>query len=432
MKVKTLSIKNFRGIRSLDIDFHDRMNVFIGENGCGKSAILDLLAILLSDFIRRLRPDKGTGRSYSKWDITNHEAQTHSEIAIDFLETGIAKWNSIRTSPGRLQTGQRDFKALNRAVRDYQIRFEKNKDQNLPVCIHYGVNRSILDIPRRVRIKHSFENQLDAYDNALTTGTSDFRRFFEWFRNMQREDGQTAIRLLESPDVKDPRQEFRKYRDPQLDIVNRAILGILQGIKILRIQRTTPQSMVVSKDGAELVINQLSDGEKCTLAMIGDLARRLVIANPSLPDPLQGHGVVMIDEIDLHLHPDWQRKIIPGLRKTFPKCQFILTTHSPQVLSHVEDVRSVFVLKRDGIHTRKAHPSSIFGNESNRILEDIMGVSERPDEIKDELNALFWEIDSGNIVVARKHIDGLRQRIGEDPELVRASVLIRRKEILGK
>jgi predicted ATP-binding protein involved in virulence len=80
----------------------------------------------------------------------------------------------------------------------------------------------------------------------------------------------------------------------------------------------------------------LSDGEKCLLAMVGDLARRLAIANPDYPDALQGEAIVLIDEIELHLHPSWQRNIIPALKRTFPKCQFIITTHSPQVLSYIQ------------------------------------------------------------------------------------------------
>jgi predicted ATP-binding protein involved in virulence len=103
--------------------------------------------------------------------------------------------------------------------------------------------------------------------------------------------------------------------------------------------------MTITKQGQELIINQLSDGEKCLLAMVGDLARRLAIANPSLPDPLQGSGVVLIDEIELHLHPKWQREIIPALTRTFPNCQFIVTTHSPQVISQVKP-EGIYILER--------------------------------------------------------------------------------------
>lgn len=140
-----------------------------------------------------------------------------------------------------------------------------------------------------------------------------------------------------------------------------------------------------------MIVNQLSDGEKCLLAMVGDLARRLAIANPGLSDQLQGKGVVLIDEIELHLHPKWQREIIPALTRTFPNCQFIVTTHSPQVVSHVKPQR-IYILEKidNGIVAKR--PSSSFGRDSNSILEDLMDVPERPQHIKDRL--LDWTVRS--------------------------------------
>jgi predicted ATP-binding protein involved in virulence len=190
--------------------------------------------------------------------------------------------------------------------------------------------------------------------------------------------------------------------------------------------------MTVKKKGEELIVNQLSDGEKCLLAMVGDLARRLAIANPSLPDPLQGYGVVLIDEIELHLHPKWQREIIPALTRTFPNCQFIVTTHSPQVISQVKP-EGIYILEKteEGIIAKK--PESSFGRDSNRILEDLMDVPARPQKIKDDLLELFRLIDAGDLLGARQLRQQLADEIGADePEFVRADVLIRRKEILNR
>lgn len=155
---------------------------------------------------------------------------------------------------------------------------------------------------------------------------------------------------------------------------------MLEGFSKLRVRRS-PLRMTINKNGSELIINQLSDGEKCLLAMVGDIARRLAIANPGLENPLAGEGVVMIDEIELHLHPDWQRKIIPSLTRTFPNLQFIVTTHSPQIISHVQP-DSIYLLEStpEGIVAKR--PESSFGRDINRILEDIMGVGARPPEIK--------------------------------------------------
>ena len=140
--------------------------------------------------------------------------------------------------------------------------------------------------------------------------------------------------------------------------------------------------MVVGKDGEELNVNQLSDGEKCTLAMVGDLARRMAIANPARDDPLDGAGVVLIDEVDLHLHPGWQRHVVSGLEETFPNCQFLVSTHSPQIVSHVAPER-IWILERSTSGVSATRPSESFGQTSGRILEDVMDVPERPQEIKE-------------------------------------------------
>ena len=284
-------------------------------------------------------------------------------------------------------------------------------------------------MPLEISEVSSFK-QVDAYNQALTGGRIDFKIFFEWFRN--RED-------LEN----EKRRDNFDYRDKQLEAVRQAISSLIEGFSNLRVQRsplrmTVIKTVVIKKDGKELkkseklILNQLSDGEKCLLAMVGDLARRLAIANPGLPDPLQGKGVVLIDEIELHLHPKWQREIIPALTRTFPNCQFIVTTHSPQVVSHIQP-EGIYILEKtdNGVVAKK--PESSFGRDSNRILEDLMNVPARPQEIKDRLHELFRLIDEGNLDGARQLSQQIANDIGEDePELVKASVSIRRKEILKR
>jgi len=200
----------------------------------------------------------------------------------------------------------------------------------------------------------------------------------------------------------------------------------------LRVRRTpAPLRLILTKNNKSLVINQLSDGEKCLLAMIGDLAKRLVIANPSLTNPLEGKGIVLIDEIELHLHPEWQRRVIPSLVKTFPNCQFIFTTHSPQVLGEVQG--RVYRLRRtdEGII---AELRQTYGKDSNRILEEDMETVERNRDIQEGLLQLFRYIDAGDLEAARSLKQSLKQQIanGEDPDFVKADVLMRRKEVLGR
>ncbi len=91
--------------------------------------------------------------------------------------------------------------------------------------------------------------------------------------------------------------------------------------------------MLIDKHGETLNVSQLSQGEKSLMTLVGDIARRLAMMNPSLASPLEGDGIVLIDEVDLHLHPKWQRSLLERLTTTFPGCQFVVTTHSPLVVS---------------------------------------------------------------------------------------------------
>jgi len=189
----------------------------------------------------------------------------------------------------------------------------------------------------------------------------------------------------------------------------------------LRVRRTpAPLRLILTKNNKSLVINQLSDGEKCLLAMIGDLAKRLVIANPSLTNPLEGKGIVLIDEIELHLHPQWQREIIPKLQTIFPYCQFIITTHSPQVLSNVNR-ENIFIL--EDFKIIKNTPYS-YGRDSNSILYDLMNVPKRPEhtqKIIDQMFDLIEKEDENSIKKAKDLLTQLAEKLGEqDTEIIRA------------
>ncbi|MRG77337.1 MAG: AAA family ATPase, partial [ANME-2 cluster archaeon] len=196
--------------------------------------------------------------------------------------------------------------------------------------------------------------------------------------------------------------------------------------------RRSPLRMEVEKNGKRLIVNQLSGGELILIAMIGDLARRMAIANPDSTKPLLGSGIVLIDEIDLHLHPRWQRIIVHKLLAIFPNCQFIISTHSPHVITHVQP-ESLFLLEQtdSGIVVRK--PNESYGKNVDRVLEDLMGLeTTRPDEVDSDLHSIFETIDAGKLEEARSQITDLMQKIGADPELVKAEVLIKRRELIGK
>ena len=156
-----------------------------------------------------------------------------------------------------------------------------------------------------------------------------------------------------------------RFRDPQLKAVRTATERFLPGFSNLKVRRS-PLRMVVEKHREELLVNQLSDGEKCTLAMVGDLARRLAVANPHMTNPLAGEAIVLIDEADLHLHPAWQRHLVGALEETFPNCQFFLSTHSPALLSHVKST-GIWLLARSDCGIDAQRPSDSYGQAVDRV-----------------------------------------------------------------
>ncbi len=415
MKLKSLEIIGFRGIRELKLEFPEQVNVLVGVNGVGKSAVLDCTAIMLSRLIGRIRSSTGTGRFFTVSDINNSALRTRNEIEISFRGKSV-QWSVSKARRGQNKQKITNLSELRKHVELLRSKLEEDERTDLPLALYYPVNRAVLDIPLRIRKRHPFD-RLAAYDQALAGEWSNFRVFFEWFR--EREDLENE-RRLDNP----------QFRDPQLRAVRSATERFLPGFKGLKVRRS-PLRMVVEKNREEMIVNQLSDGEKCTLALAGDLARRMAIANPHMRDPLQGDAVVLIDEIDLHLHPGWQRSIIPALKETFPNCQFLLSTHSPQILSHLNR-NSIWLLERTKSGISAKRPEDAYGQEAGRILEDLMGVPARPQEIHDQLADLFLAIEKGRLKKAKRLLSDMQGEIGVDPDLVKADVFIRRREVLGK
>ena len=412
MYIKELAIKNFRGISDYQFEFAQiQPVVLVGSNGSGKSSTLDCIAVLLSQFTARLTNPKASGRYFVAQDINVNSSHTSSAVVLN-IDGEDLSWSAMRLKKPAVRNSSGNSQLRTATGRIYN-RLSEDADTNIPLAVYYPTNRAVLDIPLRIRTKHSFR-QIDAYETALTGGGIAFRRFFEWFR--EREDIENESRL-----------DKPSYRDKQLTAVRDAVAGMRSEYSNLRVRRS-PLRMVVTKNDQELEIGMLSDGEKCLLALVGDLARRLAIANPGLKKPLQGKGVVLIDEIELHLHPRWQREIIPSLTATFPCCQFIMTTHSPQVIS---DVRPENVYILDGGNV--SHPESSLGRDSNRILEDVMGTTERPHQVQEKLTQLFRLIDDGRLVEAKSQLQALAMTIGYDePLFAKAEVMINRRKVLAK
>jgi predicted ATP-binding protein involved in virulence len=256
---------------------------------------------------------------------------------------------------------------------------------------------------------------LSAYEIALDPQVN-YRTFFEWFRNLEDIENEQYRSLYLEKQTNVDLQGI-----PQLDVIRR-VIEQFTGFKKITIQRN-PHRMQLEKDGEILGVEQLSEGERDLFALVGDLARRLAIANPVLENPLKGEGIVLIDEIELHLHPKWQKEVIGKLSSTFPNVQFIITTHSPQVLSEAERNSVILLYRKDGeiVHTTIEQSK---GLSSNEILEEIMHTSPVNHEVKEKLDRIFDLIYENEIEKAKCSIDEFKATYGSIPEIVRGETLI--------
>ncbi|TAJ76403.1 MAG: DUF2813 domain-containing protein [Gallionellaceae bacterium] len=420
MKITQLSLTDFRGIRSLLLDLSDLpVAIFIGKNGAGKSSVLDAAAIALTRITAQLGASGAGKRHLLPTDIHNKQMSTSVKIGVEHhgeqytWELTRRGRNAKKQEVEHLISRLDDVKKLASALGN-DLSGETN---NVPLLAYYPVNRAVLDIPLKIRVTHDF-NPLDAFEGALTRAAN-FRVFFEWFRN--REDFEN-----------EQRRDIPSFIDPSLEAVRKAIQTFMHGCTNLRVRRKPLLRMTINKAGEEVLISQLSDGEKCLLALVGDLARRLAIANPHSTEPLSGQGVVLIDEIELHLHPAWQRNVVNQLKTTFPNCQFLISTHSPQVLGDGVGASVYAITPKsddpDNMENRLAPVGNLYGADSNRILDEIMGAGTRASEVSESFKELFLQIELKNWQRVTEISTLLAEKIDhDDPDLLKARMLVRLK-----
>ena len=391
LHLDSLVLGDFRGFTNITLPFTGPLTVLFGVNGSGKSSVLDAISISLSPYLRAFVPTSTRLRRASELDVRYGAEKAIVEATFRaFDETSqlvsrveqMAVGESPQPAAAERPAG---WVALPRDLRP------------MPLVVQYPVSRAVLDIPVRIREKHDFVPH-SALDGAMALGNKTFRHFFEWFRDREDLENESAVGRAGG-----------YARDVQLEAVRRATTSALPGFSNLRVRRN-PLRMTVRKGPLELRIDQLSDGEKCFLALIGDLARRLAIANPWHEDPLTAAAIVLIDEIDLHMHPAWQREVVGILRRTFPGCQFIVTTHSPQVLAAAPN-DSVVLL--DGFATFSKHGGT-YQRDTNAILSEVMGTSDRPQAMADRLRAVNKLLDDEKLAEARASIDQIAKDLGEE------------------
>ncbi|WP_024646560.1 AAA family ATPase [Pseudomonas syringae] len=446
MEIKSFRLINVGRFSDLEValaptERHaSRVTVLVGNNGAGKTTLLKSVATSLSWLVARVRTPKGVGSRIDEDTIQN--GAVTSSIRIDAYDDQVFDslicgpdfhWQIAGTRKGRNANLSSALNELNLLAEGYRSQLTAKSDSSLPLLAFYPVERSVLEIPLKVHAKHTFD-QLDGYDNALGRGV-DFRRFFEWFREREDSENETGIptelltklsqKLLDTELWKVLVREHASSRDRQLNAVRNAVEAFMPGFTKLRVKRKPRLHMAIDKDGQTLNVSQLSQGEKSMMALVGDIARRLAMMNPALENPLHGNGIVLIDEVDLHLHPKWQRSLIAQLTTTFPNCQFLLTTHSPLVISDSKDVL-VYVMD-DG---ELSEPDSLYGLDANQVLLSVMDTDVRNVDVQKRLDRLQELLMLGDL----EEVHSLYQKLVNDLpsghiELAKASLLIRKLEL---
>lgn len=413
MRIKSTTISHFRGIVNLELTFDTQTTVLAGVNGVGKSAVLEALSVLLGQFAavsgKRAAVQQGKLEDI-QIGFPEYRLDIEVELSTSTAPRRVEWFASLSGSapPSGAQSIQFPLATAFAGISRYET-----------LLIYYDAKRCAEDrYPENGASNSSMT--LAPWTDGLSQASSDYNQFFAWFKQQEDLENET-------------RRDDSRYRDPSLSAVRSAIERFT-GLRQPRVRRQQPLRMTVLKGEIELSVNQLSEGERNILAMVGDIARRLSLLNPESDATamLAAPGIVLIDEIELHLHPKWQREIISNLEKTFPNCQFIVTTHSPQVLSHVHE-NQVWILRLDtksGVAAIRPHVT--FGMDSNRILEEVMDVPERPKEARDRIEHLFGLLGSNDSARAKLELSELENQYPDLPELTQARALLRRKEIIGR
>ena len=448
MEINKFTLTNIGRFEQLEVplaptaQLASNVTVLVGNNGAGKTSLLQSLATSLSWLVARLRSEKGSGSPIPEEVIRN--GANSAAVQIELTDTyGLAatpednhqfRWVLAKARKGRKGEHSSHLQALNELAVRYRTRLSENDKVSLPLIAFYPVERVVLDIPLKIRERHTFF-QLDGYDNSLNQGV-DFRRFFEWFREREDSENESGISedtleklaatVSKDSDIWQILIEMKaSSRDRQLTAVRTAIANFMPEFTDLRVRRKPHLHMSVNKNGETLNVLQLSQGEKSLMALVGDIARRLAMMNPSLENPLVGDGIVLIDEVDMHLHPTWQRTLVARLTKTFPHCQFVLTTHSPLVISDHKDLL-VYQLD-DGELTLL---SSQYGQDANSVLMDVMHTDIRNAQVNSQLNDLLDAIHDKAFDKARHLLAQLEAELPESNlELLKARLLLHKQEL---
>ncbi|MDE0531968.1 MAG: AAA family ATPase [Albidovulum sp.] len=415
MIIRSIGLQDFRGIASLDIPIDEKLTVMVGANGVGKTSVLDAISHLLM-------PLRLFGASAREND--NHRDKTRSnstDISLDRSKLFIRARIRAKNTDG--ETFERVVELTHNRTKNspafpYQdlIWPQEFTSSDHPLFVYYRQDRGF-KLNSRSRDPNAI-SKISARRQSLSEDRCAISDLSEWWDERD---------IREARHVRDRDAGFR---DPQLEALRKLVAEIDEFEGIEYDASSNPSGLYLKKSpGRRLHIGQLSSGERVYLVLLADLARRLQTIQPK-KKLAEIPGIVLIDEIELNLHPKRQRQIIPTLTKVFKSCQFIVTTHSPQVLGEVKS-DCVRILRRNWDHEIEfiSYRSETYGRDSNDMLIKVLGAAERDVATKENLSELGKLIGKGEPEKARELLESLRSELGGDfVELDIAERRLKRRE----
>ncbi len=368
MKIKTIHLQHFRRFTDFKLSLHEQLTVLVARNGAGKTSVLDAIATLLGAFLTRLPKVSGINPKENDFQVLS-DGNKPPFMRLTATSFNDINWDRTEKRDKTKKTASQipaafGVKQLNDYVDTIIDADNIGQEYELPVFIYYGTGRGVFDVPQR---KRDFANEFPRFDalNGSLESKTNFKKFVEYFYFLEAQESKL--------------QKEQRSFDVQLP----ELTAIRTAIQRMMPEFSNPESIMPAgiqvdwlQDGIKkkLRIEQLSDGFRTTLAMVMDIAARMAEANPQSTDPLATAGIVLIDEVDLHLHPGWQQHILLDLLRTFPNIQFVVSTHSAQAVSSVKP-ECLRVIDWQSDEARLVDIDFSEGAEAQQVLIDILGVS---------------------------------------------------------
>jgi len=452
-RFSSLQISDFRGTRELDVRFEPDLTVIVGRNGAGKTSILDALAMTVGYACSRATEMYPGSFGVGPWARHVHAGAASSKLAV---QCEFAADQSAEPSTEALTL------KIDRDLGAFELPFRKNGailgmlpalrlQPKGPGTIYYPQARGFecadadfsasangtATVANTAMISSDFPASANRASTApampFSPGVWSINGIMDSSRpgaarNRLPQTGLPVIGDLEAWWDQRDAQEARRvrdgessYHDPQLAAI-RELVGSIDGFSHVAFDADASPSGLhfVKDDGTPVHVSGLSAGERSYLVLLADLARRLQVFAPGKPLG-EISAIVLIDEIELNLHPGWQSEIVPTLAKVFQGCQFVLTTHSPQVLSGVSSEK-VRIIEEDG---KVTVPLSTRGRTSNYLLEGVLGARERFPEIDRQIEEFNSAIDKENAAQAEAALQTIEREVEDDT----ATLLVLRKRL---